>query len=122
MSQTQAGRTPEPSPVVRPALPAPRSLILRSTCASLPARLASAADDPRRQTRPGKNGDVGTAQAATNGRITRSQAAELCQLDPREARQILEKLVKRGELVVRGEKRGSYYERSAEVMSGVQKL
>jgi ATP-dependent DNA helicase RecG len=57
-----------------------------------------------------------------NGRITRSQAAELCQLDPREARQILERLVKRGELVVRGEKRGSYYERSAEVMSGVQKL
>lgn len=57
-----------------------------------------------------------------HGRITRSQAAELCQLDPREARQILEKLVKRGELVVRGEKRGSYYERAAEVMSAVQKL
>jgi ATP-dependent DNA helicase RecG len=57
-----------------------------------------------------------------NGRITRSQAADLCQLDPREARQILERLVKRGELVVRGEKRGSYYERAAEVMSAVQKL
>jgi hypothetical protein len=35
----------------------------------------------------------------------------------REARAVLEKLVKRGELVVRGERRGSYYERPAEVMA-----
>jgi ATP-dependent DNA helicase RecG len=53
----------------------------------------------------------------SHGRITRSQAAELCQVDPREARLVLEKLVKRGELVVRGEKRGSYYERGAGVMA-----
>jgi ATP-dependent DNA helicase RecG len=53
-----------------------------------------------------------------NGRITRSQAADLCQLEAREARAILEKLVKRGDLVIRGERRGSYYERSAGVMTG----
>jgi ATP-dependent DNA helicase RecG len=48
-----------------------------------------------------------------HGRITRAQTADLCQLGGREARQVLEKLVKRGELVVRGERRGSYYERAA---------
>lgn len=54
-----------------------------------------------------------------HGRITRSQAADLCQVGPREARLALEKLVKRGDLVVRGERRGSYYERpSSEVMAG----
>jgi ATP-dependent DNA helicase RecG len=47
-----------------------------------------------------------------HGKITRSAAAELCGLEGREARGVLEKLVKRGELVVRGEKRGSYYERA----------
>jgi ATP-dependent DNA helicase RecG len=58
-----------------------------------------------------------------HGRITRSQAADLCQIGGREARSVLEKLVNRGDLVVRGEKRGAYYERSdAEVMATVQKL
>jgi ATP-dependent DNA helicase RecG len=57
-----------------------------------------------------------------HGRITRSQAADLCQIGGREARAVLEKLVNRNELVVRGEKRGAYYERSAEVMAGGQKL
>ena len=57
-----------------------------------------------------------------HGRITRSQAADLCQIGGREARAVLEKLVNRGDLVVRGEKRGAYYERSAEVMAGGQKL
>lgn len=57
-----------------------------------------------------------------HGRITRSQAADLCQIGGREARAVLEKLVNRGELVVRGERRGAYYERSAEVMAGGQKL
>jgi ATP-dependent DNA helicase RecG len=47
-----------------------------------------------------------------HGRITRSAAAELCGLEGREARGVLERLVKRGELVVRGEKRGAYYERA----------
>ena len=45
------------------------------------------------------------------GRITRSAVVELCGLEGREARGVLEKLVRRGELVVRGEKRGAYYER-----------
>jgi ATP-dependent DNA helicase RecG len=58
-----------------------------------------------------------------HGRITRSQAADLCQIGGREARAVLEKLVNRNELVVRGEKRGSYYERSAaDVMAAGQKL
>jgi ATP-dependent DNA helicase RecG len=58
-----------------------------------------------------------------HGRITRSQAADLCQIGGREARSVLEKLVNRGDLVVRGEKRGAYYERSdAEVMATGQKL
>jgi ATP-dependent DNA helicase RecG len=52
-----------------------------------------------------------------HGRITRSQAADLCQIEAREARGVLERLVKRGELVVRGERRGSFYERSSEVMT-----
>jgi ATP-dependent DNA helicase RecG len=47
-----------------------------------------------------------------HGKITRSAAAELCALEGREARTVLEKLVRRGELVVRGEKRGAYYERA----------
>ena len=53
----------------------------------------------------------------SHGRITRSQAADLCQLGGREARGVLEKLVRKGDLVVRGEKRGSYYERGAGVMA-----
>ncbi|MGQ0714141.1 MAG: ATP-binding protein [Gemmatimonadaceae bacterium] len=54
---------------------------------------------------------------ASHGRITRAQAADLCQVGPREARAVLEKLVKRGDLVVKGERRGSYYEQAAEAMS-----
>lgn len=54
-----------------------------------------------------------------HGRITRSIAAELCGLEGREARGLLERLVKRGELVVRGEKRGAHYARpSARVPAG----
>jgi ATP-dependent DNA helicase RecG len=47
-----------------------------------------------------------------HGKITRSTVVELLGLEGREARGVLEKLVRRGELVVRGEKRGSYYERA----------
>jgi ATP-dependent DNA helicase RecG len=47
-----------------------------------------------------------------DGRITRSEAAELCGVEPREARTVLERLVKRGELEVRGERRGAHYARS----------
>lgn len=53
----------------------------------------------------------------THGRITRSQAADLCQLGGREARAILAKLVERAELVVRGEKRGSFYARAGTVVA-----
>ena len=49
---------------------------------------------------------------SSHGRITRSMVAELFGLEGREARTVLEKLVRRGELVVRGEKRGAYYERA----------
>jgi ATP-dependent DNA helicase RecG len=48
-----------------------------------------------------------------HGRISRSTVVELCGLEGREARTVLEKLVRRGELVVRGEKRGAYYERAS---------
>jgi ATP-dependent DNA helicase RecG len=71
---------------------------------------------------PGRREEAILQYVDINGRITRSQAADLCQLEGREARAILEKLVKRGELVVRGERRGSYYERAAGVMTGGQKL
>ena len=47
-----------------------------------------------------------------HGKITRSAVAELFGLEGREARTVLEKLVRRGDLVVRGEKRGAYYERA----------
>jgi len=51
-----------------------------------------------------------------HGRITRSTVVGLCGLEGREARTVLEKLVRRGELVVRGEKRGAYYERAGAVV------
>lgn len=45
------------------------------------------------------------------GRIARGQTAELCQIDVREATRLLQRLVARGELVPRGSRRGSFYER-----------
>ena len=47
-----------------------------------------------------------------HGRITRGEAAELCQTAPLQARRVLRRLVERGELVLRGQRRGAYYERS----------
>lgn len=46
-----------------------------------------------------------------HGRITRREAADLCQIDSRDARALLERLVGKGALVLRGKKRGAYYER-----------
>lgn len=46
-----------------------------------------------------------------HGRITRGEAAELCQSEPRQARRVLQRLVERGELVLRGSRRTAYYER-----------
>jgi ATP-dependent DNA helicase RecG len=51
-------------------------------------------------------------QVDLHGKITRSAVAELFGLEGREARTVLEKLVRRGDLVVRGENRGAYYERA----------
>ena len=45
------------------------------------------------------------------GRITRREAADLCRLAPPQARRVLRALVARGELVLRGARRGAYYER-----------
>lgn len=44
-------------------------------------------------------------------RITRRQAAELCQIAPRQARAVLKRLVDRGELRLRGARRTAFYER-----------
>lgn len=45
-----------------------------------------------------------------HGRITRRDAAELCQLAPLEARSLLKRLVMGRQLMIRGHKRGSFYE------------
>jgi len=45
-----------------------------------------------------------------NNRITRSKAAELCQLGPFQAKRILKKLVNDGKITQKGAKRGAYYE------------
>ncbi|MGE4529542.1 MAG: hypothetical protein AB7D00_14355 [Rhodospirillaceae bacterium] len=48
---------------------------------------------------------------AKHGRITRREAAELCQLGPYQAYHLLKSLEERGMLVARGQKKGRYYER-----------
>ena len=48
---------------------------------------------------------------ATHGRITRSEAAGLCQLAPNQAYRLLRRLVQRGELVRKGQKKGTWYEK-----------
>lgn len=51
-------------------------------------------------------------QFVTNhGRITRRQAAELCQIGPTQATRLLARLVRNGRLIRMGTRRGSYYER-----------
>lgn len=47
---------------------------------------------------------------AKHGRITRREAAELCRLSPDQAKRVLARLVERGELLSRGERRGAFYE------------
>lgn len=46
-----------------------------------------------------------------HGAITRREAAELCQLGSKQASRLLQRLVRRGELAMYGERRGAYYER-----------
>jgi ATP-dependent DNA helicase RecG len=47
-----------------------------------------------------------------HGRITRSEAAGLCQVGSNQAYRILKKLTNNGLLAKRGDKKGAYYERS----------
>ncbi|RTG98963.1 AAA family ATPase [Thermus scotoductus] len=47
---------------------------------------------------------------AKHGRITRREAAELCQVSPLQARALLSRLTARGKLVLRGSRRGAFYE------------
>ena len=46
-----------------------------------------------------------------HGHISRAQAADLCALAPDQASRLLRRLAQRGELIRRGERRGSVYER-----------
>lgn len=47
---------------------------------------------------------------SAHGRITRGEAAELCRIDPVHARRVLARLVKSHQLILRGTKRGAFYE------------
>jgi ATP-dependent DNA helicase RecG len=44
-----------------------------------------------------------------NGQIRRQDAADLCQLAPREAGAVLERMVKNGEIVLHGVRKTAYY-------------
>lgn len=46
-----------------------------------------------------------------HGRITRREAAELCQLGPFQATRLLDRMVKNSRLIRRGTRKGTYYER-----------
>jgi len=48
-----------------------------------------------------------------HGRITRSEAADLCQIDSEAARRLLRRLTARKDLIMRGRQRGAYYERQS---------
>lgn len=48
-----------------------------------------------------------------HGRITRREAAELCQLGLYQATRLLDRMVRSGQLVRRGTRRGTFYERSS---------
>lgn len=51
------------------------------------------------------------AYVDAHGAITRAQAADLCLLAPRQASDLLRRLSERGDLVIRGERRGAHYTR-----------
>lgn len=46
-----------------------------------------------------------------HGRITRREAAELCQISPFQASRLLQKLVKQEKLAAHGTGKGTWYER-----------
>lgn len=60
---------------------------------------------------PAQQEQMVLTHVAAHGRITRSEAAELCQITPRQATALLKKLASRGDLILRGARRGAYYER-----------
>lgn len=53
-----------------------------------------------------------------HGRITRREAAELCRIASHQARDLLARLSARGELVMQGRGKGSFYERGAKNVEG----
>jgi len=53
-----------------------------------------------------------------HGRITRKEAAELCRIASHQARDLLTRLVGRGELEMRGAKKGAFYVRSPKDLEG----
>lgn len=53
--------------------------------------------------------------ARTHGRITRRETAELCQIGPYQATRLLNRLVHKGVLVRRGQRKGTWYERSSKI-------
>jgi ATP-dependent DNA helicase RecG len=53
-----------------------------------------------------------------HGRITRKEAAELCRLASHQARDLLTRLVGRGDLEMRGAKKGAFYVRSPKDLEG----
>lgn len=55
---------------------------------------------------------------ATHQRITRREAAELCRLSPDQAKRVLSRLVRRGELRMQGERKGAFYTRPPKDMGG----
>jgi ATP-dependent DNA helicase RecG len=48
--------------------------------------------------------------AEQHGRITRREAAELCQIEPEQASYLLTRLVRTGRLRLSGQRRGAFYE------------
>ncbi len=50
-----------------------------------------------------------------HGRITRREAAELCQIGPYQATRLLNRLVKEGRLLRHGERKGTWYERGSKI-------
>lgn len=50
-----------------------------------------------------------------HGRITRREAAELCQLGPFQATRLLDRMVKDGRLVRHGQRKGAWYERGSKI-------
>ena len=52
-----------------------------------------------------------TTDVDAHGQISRAQAADLCALAPDQASRLLRRLAQRGELIRRGERRGSVYTR-----------